>query len=278
MCDYVDAGDEKECSDEKIRGTVKHRLKHRCLSWSLIAIFRQNLSDVHCQSILFGGTSDNGYARLLGPFVEDETVRKRIVLLEGPPFSRDLAKIKDSFRKVSFENIFRNQKLPQRQVSYNMTPPGTPGVDYAKAASKAPSFPTVIPTLLQGSALSERPTTIGVLRNIQGQRVDQPLSYSQQDFYSLKNRKLCNNFYLLGRCHYQEEFGSCQHDHEAKLSDRQKSALRAVARQSYCQEGLSCSNLDCLHGHRCTRNNCSRTNCWFPREMHNVDTKVVSTA
>lgn len=32
MCDYVDAGDEKECSDEKIRGTVKHRLKHRCLS------------------------------------------------------------------------------------------------------------------------------------------------------------------------------------------------------------------------------------------------------
>ncbi|KAK3214390.1 hypothetical protein GRF29_28g2962661 [Pseudopithomyces chartarum] len=130
MCDYVDAGDEKECSDEKIR-----------------AIFRQNLSDVHCQSILFGGTSDNGYARLLGPFVEDETVRKRIVLLEGPPFSRDLAKIKDSFRKVSFENIFRNQKLPQRQVSYNMTPPGTPG-GLRKGCFKSSVFPYSNPNSL----------------------------------------------------------------------------------------------------------------------------------
>ncbi|KAI4636882.1 hypothetical protein J4E93_010898 [Alternaria ventricosa] len=80
MCDYVDAGNGKECSDEKIK-----------------AMFRHDLADMHCQQILFGGSADNGYARLLGPYNEDDAVRSRITLLEGPPFARELAAIKDRY-------------------------------------------------------------------------------------------------------------------------------------------------------------------------------------
>ncbi|KAI4619124.1 uncharacterized protein J4E87_007711 [Alternaria ethzedia] len=80
MCDYVDAGNGKECSDEKIK-----------------AMFRHDLADMHCHQILFGGSADNGYARLLGPYNEDDAVRSRITLLEGPPFARELAAIKDRY-------------------------------------------------------------------------------------------------------------------------------------------------------------------------------------
>ncbi|KAI4923545.1 hypothetical protein J4E85_008584 [Alternaria conjuncta] len=94
MCDYVDAGNGKECSDEKIK-----------------AMFRHDLADMHCHQILFGGSADNGYARLLGPYTEDDAVRSRITLLEGPPFARELAAIKDRYHTVSFDNA-RNGVSP----------------------------------------------------------------------------------------------------------------------------------------------------------------------
>ena len=234
--------------------------------------------------MFFGGTADNGYARLLGPLIEDEAACRRITLLEGPPFARELADIKDSFRTVSFDNVFRDQKLVKRRVSFQLSRPGTPSADYAAAAASAPTAPSAPSVTPQGPAApknsmaTEAPqnaVTADVLRNSQGQRVDSPLSYSMQEFVNLKNRRLCNSYHILGRCPFLEFHGNCQHDHKVKLNDRQKAALRAVARQSPCQAGLYCSDMDCLAGHRCTRINCPRTNCRFPLAMHNVDTKVV---
>jgi len=103
------------------------------------------------------------------------------------------------------------------------------------------------------------------------------LSYSQQDFIALKARKFCNSFHLLnGQCSYYESYGRCQHEHGEKLGPKQMAALRAVARQSPCPRGLGCSEVNCLAGHRCTREGCVVANCRFPAEMHGVDTKVVA--
>ena len=236
------------------------------------------MADIHCQQILFGGTADNGYARLLGPHTEDHAVRGRVTLLEGPPFARELADIKDKFRTVSFEEVFRSQKLVnnKRRVSFHTTPPATPKADYASAAAKAPPALAPSSAAQRGSTAPRMPVPFDVFRNRLGQRVDAPLEYSQVEFLILKNRKLCNSFHLLGKCPYKDATGKCQHDHKEKLSPRQMVALRAVARQSPCPSGLSCSDPDCYHGHRCTRDNCAVSACRFSSAMHGVDTNIVS--
>ncbi|KAJ0309515.1 hypothetical protein COL516b_002760 [Colletotrichum fioriniae] len=125
MCDFVDAGNGKECTDEKLK-----------------ANFESSVSDVHCRHVLFGGSADSGYARLLGSHLDNDEIRKKIVLLEGPPFAQELAEIKDQFRVASFKRVFRRQKLfnnIKRKVSYNITPPSTPSPNYASAAARAPS-------------------------------------------------------------------------------------------------------------------------------------------
>ncbi|KAH6856908.1 hypothetical protein B0I37DRAFT_368766 [Chaetomium sp. MPI-CAGE-AT-0009] len=254
LCDYIDAGNGKECADVRVN-----------------AYFRFCLANIHCHQILFGGTSDNGYARLLGPYVEDDAVRRRVTLLEGPPFARELAEIKDKFRTARFDNVFRSQKLVNKRLRASTARPASPLVDYASAAAFAPS------TAAQwGSSPPRVLVPSVVLRNRKDERVDSPLKYSHQDFLSLKGRKLCNGFHLLGKCHFQATYGECQHNHKDKLSPQQKAALRAVARQSPCQSGLSCSDPDCLYGHRCTRDNCVRSACRFPKGMHNVDTNIVN--
>lgn len=236
------------------------------------------MTDAHCQHILFGGSADNGYARVLEPYVEDETVRGKITLLEGPPFARELAVIKDKFRVASFANVFRHQKLfnNKRRISFHITPPATPSVDYASVAGKAPSTSAPPPTTQLSP--SRVPVSTQVLRNRMGQRVDAPLKYSFDDFMSLKARKLCNSFHLLGKCSSRafENYGKCQHDHDGTLNRSEMEALRAVARQSPCQRGLECNDPDCPFGHRCTRINCAMGDCRFSRAMNNVDTKIVS--
>lgn len=268
LCDYVDAGSGKECSDEKVK-----------------AIFRFHLDDVHCQQILFGGSADNGYARLLGPYVEHDALRARVVLIEGPPFAQELAAIKDKFRTVSLESVFRNQKLvnAKRKVSFGVTPPATPAnaTAYALVAAQAHFINTSLPaatTAQKSPAPSAKAvqSTPPVYRNKQNERVDAPLRYSQEEFMNLKGRKLCNNYHLLGKCGAFDSFRECHHEHGKPLSESQKAALRALARQAPCQAGLDCDDPRCIWGHRCLRMNCIREICWFSPEMHNVDTKVVT--
>ena len=239
-----------------------------------------HLQDTHCHRIFFGGASDNGYARLLEPYkyLEDKSIRERIILLEGPPFSRELASVKDQFRTASFNHIFRSQKIvSNRKASPHLTPPTTPFADYATAVAKAPQSTAAPASAAQPSTASiTGPAPIPRLtRNKNGQRVDAPLKYAQQDFLNLKSRKLCNAYHLLGKCHYLDTRGKCEHDHAEKLNAKQRVALLAVARQSPCPFGLYCSDVNCLAGHRCTRDNCVPATCRFPKVMHNVDTYVV---
>ncbi|KAK3337556.1 hypothetical protein B0T19DRAFT_413070 [Cercophora scortea] len=265
LCDFVEAGNGKECSDEKVK-----------------AMFRVHLADVHCHQILFGGTADNGYARLLGPCVEDEAARGRITLIEGPPFANELADLKDRFHVVSFSDVFRTQKLLNlnRRVSFHITPPTTPSTGYASAVAKAaPNPPSTRATSTSPRTLTTLAKGLGtaILRNRLGQRVDPSAHFSQTEFASIKARKLCNSHHLLGACSFMDAYGECSHHHGEQLSPRQVQILRAVARQSPCPAGLSCSDPNCILGHRCARDGCVLANCRFSAEMHNVDTKVVVT-
>ncbi|PGH14546.1 hypothetical protein AJ80_05866 [Polytolypa hystricis UAMH7299] len=276
MCDFVDAGTGKECSDEKVRET-----------------FKLHFGDVHCKHIVFCGSTDNGYARLLGPYSGAGTTCNRITMVEGAPFERELAELKDKFRTTSFPVAFRDTKLPPgRRVSFSAAAsstrsPGPKPSTYASAASqstaavnnnasdsrpgtpspseKSPSSPSSITNGHNGVFPESK-----VLRNKKGQRVDAPLKPSSSIVQSLKSRKLCNPYHLLGSCPYT----SCRHEHGEQLSDKWMEALRYVARLAPCPAGLECEDEDCYSGHRCPNQPCHRPNCHFPKEMHGVDTKA----
>ena len=241
-------------------------------------MFRRDLLDVHCHQIIFGGTTDNGYARLLAPYVGDEETCRRITLLEGPPHANELAHIKDNFLSATFNKVFRTQKLayPKRTVPLHPSRPWTPTNRCASTPEEGSSTLASDPASPTGAGVPITPTKNTILRNIQGQRIDPPLSYSKKELAELECRKLCNSFHLLGTCPYMKNYGSCQHDHEAKLTQNQLLILRAVARRSPCRWRLNCSDPDCISGHRCTRGNCVRSICSFPKEMHDVDTRVVT--
>lgn len=280
LCDYLDTGDEKGCSDDKMQGmcaigfslasTVRLHLK---------AMFRHGLLDTHCNHLLLGCTANNGCVRLLDPFVAHEVIRRQITILEGPSSTQEMAHVKNSFHSVQFRSVFRTQGLDdiRQKPSILPSPPHKPPSDYAatdtrKSDSKAPGPPS-LPGL--SGLVTPRPVRVG--QNQQGQRVDLPLRYSSKEFAELKSRKLCNSFYLQGRCSSMESSGKCQHDHAAELSKKQMVVLQAFARQLPCRLGLDCKDSSCISGHRCTRENCFREKCWFPSDMHDVDTKVVTT-
>ncbi|KAB5515142.1 hypothetical protein GE09DRAFT_586324 [Coniochaeta sp. 2T2.1] len=264
MCDYIDAGNGKDCADVKVKGQFDHFLHN-----------------VHCQKIFLGGPADDGYARPLTACSLDEPARQRITLLEGSPFALELALMRNKFHTVFFQKVFRTQKLPAtvRRVPVHITPPATPSVGYASAASKGLlSSTTPPPAALPAprAAVPTTPPTWRVLRNVHGQRIDERLDFTWDDYNSMKASKLCNNFHLLGNCPFPSSGPRrCTHNHGERLSPKQMTALRAVARLSPCPSGLNCGAPDCIFGHRCVRHNCVTGDCWFDKSMHGVDTGIV---
>ncbi|KAJ5463682.1 hypothetical protein N7475_008626 [Penicillium sp. IBT 31633x] len=188
LCDFVDAGSGKECSDVKIR-----------------ALFEHSFLDVHCQHIIFCGSADNGYARILGPHRDSD----RISLVEGPPFAHEMRQLAADFETTSFPQVFRSKKL-SKQVSLGtpaatptLTPPRTPIPNYASVARKTPLMSN------ESSSVSNLPTGASatsniqllVCQNAQGQRVDSPLEISTKGKLEvLKRHKFCNQFHILGSC------------------------------------------------------------------------------
>ena len=193
-------------------------------------------------------------------------------MLEGPPFARELAQIVGNFQQCSFPGVFRNTKILPRRVSFSTTPPQS-------MSPKLPSYATTV-----ASAKAEVPDNVITPRrdppaegivpvNSKNQRVDLPIKVSQTTVHSLRSKKWCNSHYLLGYCGYL----NCTYEHKVVLNDAQKNALRIMARQAPCAMMLDCDDPNCLFGHRCPGNPCTwGTNCKFPSEMHNVDTKAVN--
>ncbi|KAF2143102.1 uncharacterized protein K452DRAFT_269827 [Aplosporella prunicola CBS 121167] len=270
MCDMVDAGNGKECADDKIKEN-----------------FKLHLADVHCKHILFGGSADNGYARLLGPYSADASANTRITLLEGPPFASELRDLlaAQAFASTALPDLFRSTKIVvPRRVPSPLTPPVSPIAkgaapgNYASAAAlnnNSSGNVDVVPTAITTTTgkASTAPACPPLLAfNALNQRIDAPLPYSATLFTALKAKKLCNPYHLLGACHYTH----CSHGHGAPLSAKQLLALRQVARLAPCEAGLECRDELCIAGHRCPFGAaCRGAACRFGREMHGVDTVIV---
>ncbi|KAL9591470.1 MAG: hypothetical protein Q9179_007692 [Wetmoreana sp. 5 TL-2023] len=242
-------------------------------------VFKLHIEDVHCKHIIFGGSADNGYARMLGPYAGNNRVCNRVTMLEGPPFAQELSQLVHKFRQSSFPEVFRDSKIPPRRVSFCTTPP--PSITPPLSKSPKPStWASTIGTASAAPAVElatpektrPRQPQGGIPRNSEGQRIDPPLTTSQVLVAKLKARKLCNNHYLGGYCPYPD----CIHDHDAKLNDKELTALRYVARMAPCKWGIYCDDTECFSGHQCKPNHCHGANCRFPAEMHKMDTRIAS--
>ncbi|KAL8716697.1 MAG: hypothetical protein Q9225_005995 [Loekoesia sp. 1 TL-2023] len=124
LFDFVDVGPGKDRADEKIT-----------------ELFRLHLSDYHCHHIFFGCSHDNGYARLLEQYTEP-TLTKRITLLEGVPFEKELNSLRSQYSTVKFENLFRTDKINIYNLPQN--PVSQPGLN--KPIRTSPDTATTLPS------------------------------------------------------------------------------------------------------------------------------------
>jgi hypothetical protein len=231
------------------------------------------MADLHCQRVVFCASADNGYAR--PDFLGRHRGSRRISLVEGPPFASEMRQLAEDFETSTFERVFMSRKLkPARKVSFGeataITPPRTPTPNYASAA-KTPPLP--LSTALATAPTSHTPKgSLPIAFNAKGHRVDRPVRTSSKDTVNtLKRKKLCNPFHILGSCPYN----NCSHKHGLALSAQERLDLISIARLCVCFNGLSCEDPKCICGHRCPWDNCTGKDCRFPEDMHRVDTKIV---
>lgn len=234
-------------------------------------------NNAHCRHIMFAGSGDNSYAGFLRQYSLTDRVSSRVVLIESVPFANKLEDLAIKFERTRLQGLFRESKLETRRTSIreDVVPllQKTPPASYASTV-KQPYQPQgrlspVLPRELPGT-IKERAEK-RIFLNSRGQRVDQPVKADRAVVTSLKPKKLCNRHFLT-RCNYI----ACLHSHEGKLSLAETDALRFIARLSPCQT-LYCEDPDCVSGHRCMQGSiCDRRglSCWFPEEMHTVDTKI----
>lgn len=300
LFDFVDAGARPDSTKEKV---ADH--------------FKANLYDCHCHQIILGCSNDNHYVNLLEETIKDPTVLSHITLLEGLPFEKEVATLKNNFKTTKFENIFRSTKLspchtPARgplqavtatlpalsrvesngtngSVSGSSTPamtwatmtaqPFIPSAPTSKASTTRTSTPT---STRSPEAVVSKPVTKNIERNRHGQRVDKVDStIPNHEIQRIKKLKLCNIYYLQGSSFCTTN--NCSHSHTYPLSKGERNILREVARMTPCYYKLDCSDPDCIYGHRCPQNKPDEPGCWYGEDCrfygwgHSIDTRVVKT-
>ena len=251
-------------------------------------LYRRNL---HCKQLLFSGSGDNSYAGFLRQYVPVDGVSQDITLIESLPFATYLEQLSHTFQTATFPRIFRDSKIviPSRLPTLEPSKPAfvpreqkTPPTTWATTSLRGalpditnkenipPPPATVLPTVETTSKSAVSGPFI--YQNSRGQRLDKPINKDMFDkdvVYNLKLKKLCNKFWLLGKCDQGEW---CTHDHKGPLSAKQKENLKYVARMRPCPEELECADPHCFNGHRCQYGmNCPKKDCWFSHEMHQVE-------
>lgn len=296
--DFVDCGSGKERADSKIH-----------------EYFKIYLHNVHCLQIFLGCSHDNGYARLLEELLGDARDIDKVTLLEGVPFEKELVQLKDNFKVVKFQNIFRDSKLVRNHYFGNgvkanghspgiSLPNGSPKLPVLQPLARVPSNTdtsstnsgptkpatwasmTATPFVPTASSSPKTPTvktmphTPGIERNRLGQRIDKlDFSIPNDDIRRVKKLKLCNPFFLQGECKNK----NCTHDHDYKLSRNDKKTLEYVARMTPCYYKTECDDPSCIYGHRCPQNESDRKDCYYKENCrfhgwgHGIDTRIVKT-
>jgi hypothetical protein len=279
-------------------------------------ILRLHLNNRSCQHVVFGGSHDNGYARLLEEIPYNN--RSKITLLEGVPFERELRNFASDFETVKYGNLFRPTKIvaPMQPMTRTITNESRANDSTAQAdatrafangktstngSASSTSSPrnvsaqpntvttwagkvTSAPSPPQEAATAALQQAFGppqIPRNKYGQRIDptlpNPDPFERQRVAKIK---MCNVHYLQRACPYGD---TCTHDHSHKPSKSELEILRYMNRLIPCRNGTACDEPKCMYGHRCQRSvegvkKCQYgNNCRFGPEMHGLDTRVVKT-
>jgi hypothetical protein len=304
LCDITDAGFGKECADVKLNGKSPVPLIFIKLT-IVTGLFKLCVSDVHCKHIIFGGSADNGYARLLVAYAGDEVQRERITMLEGPPFALELRRLADKFKTTSFPRVFRDTKLSDARSLFGHAAPANFAVGLVSPTKRTfasmlnetpaknpnPSFaapPTYSENLQQQQAGMLNDMNNGhnyqiadnsdknnldkytiIYKNSKGERVDSYIakpSFEIMGKLKSRGRKLCNNHHFFRNCQWGD---NCTYDH-AEISEEELNAQRWIARGVPCKGGLGCENEYCTSGHACPDDPCTRVECKFPRAAHGI--------
>ena len=110
---FTNVGRGKELVDTKIKGlTLAEKTD--------AAMLEMFASWPQCQNVLFGGSHDNGYARILSKLETDNIMPGKVRLVQGPPFATELAQLSSTyFPRIEFSDVFMATKLEQEcSVSY----------------------------------------------------------------------------------------------------------------------------------------------------------------
>lgn len=159
---------------------------------------------------------------------------------KGHHVPRTWKTISARFRQLSVPDVLRDQRLP----------------------SATQTSPRPLPNTF-------------VLRNAKGQRVDERLDHSAVDYDRVKHLSLCYFHHILGECRAASR---CDHEH-GELTHGKREALRAAARRMPCGQGSACDNRLCIYGHHCGETGeHDLENCRFPKSLHGLDQKVVSSS
>ncbi|KIW03689.1 hypothetical protein, variant [Verruconis gallopava] len=293
LFDFIDVGPGKDRADVKVS-----------------ELFKLHAYDPRCKHIVFGCSHDNGFARLLEKYIFDEVITRRVTLLEGQPFGKELLDL--PFNRSKFGTIFRSERIVPTPIG---TMNGNPEVaavgallrsmshtpsesissmgesTYAKpspvswanraAAAAAAVLPPPTPPIEK--AIPEPTSKDTIPRNRKGQRLDPIVKFDRAEIDRVRKMKMCNVHYLRQECPYGNK---CTHKHDKDPSKRELEVLKVVARFACCRSGSSCDDPRCIYGHRCQAperldptkwpNERGKTcifgpDCVFPAELHNID-------
>jgi len=227
--DFIDVGEGKELADEKIKSELK---------W--------HIDNYNCRSIILGVSHDNGYARVLDLIATDHReMMNKIVLLEGPPFARELEAL--PFEKIKYADVFNPEKFDAYQIPRSAPavgpPPGllpsqmkvynpiAPPSSYAAAVNTTPPSP---PSSKSSPALQKATPVFS----------ETAIKDAVRRIKSLQP-KPCNNHYLKGECTWDE----CRFKHDYKLKPDELQAMKKLAGLKPCNYGKDCINEKCYYNH-----------------------------
>lgn len=252
-------------------------------------LFKLHLSDYHCHHIFFGCSHDNGYARLLEQYTEP-TLTKRITLLEGVPFEKELNSMKNQYSTVRFEDLFRTTKIniynvlqnpalqsissqqtrapsdlaaappshtvyqsPYQQVAGNPSPSPAPSVN-SGMNPKATSWASTANAAAQLASPPPTPTP-AMSHPATSEEIPRNRYGQRIDPPTVYDKEVVNRLRSLKLCnvHFLRHdcpYDPCTHSHKYKITKNELQALKALARMVPCYYGTDCDDPKCIYGHR----------------------------
>jgi hypothetical protein len=238
--------------------------------------------------VFLGVSHDSGYAPFLDEILQDESIRKRVTVLEGFQTTRELKATGVNIYSGLTDTLFRRDKIPtaisngfsngnsngntKRDASSSPSTTdsnGSPRPDTPPILSKASSWATVTrtatpppkittPLAHRLAAAPPKAKEQPVKWNPGPRGLDPPVNATNEAMESIKNRekssKYCNNYYLRGYCN--RKGSGCPFMHDAKPSANELAAMQLLTRMNPCTAGQECYVEDCTYGHNVSNESC----------------------